>query len=81
MGEYKDKIKEIAYINIDDGNRKSQIFFDDDGSTFNKIMEAAGEKIKEIACQMDKGVISQTDDKNNCRYCQYMNLCKRFWND
>lgn len=81
MGEYENMIKEIAYINIDDGNRKSQIFFDDAGSTFNEIMEAAGEKIKDIVKQMDDGVISQTDDKNNCRYCQYMNLCKRFWND
>ena len=80
MGEYENLIKEISYINIDDGCRKSQIFFKDD-NIFTEIMDAAEDKIKDIVKQMDKGLIPLTDNKNNCRYCQYTNLCKRFWND
>lgn len=78
IANYIDNISSISYININDGRRTATVCFDD---KFNKedFMNMCAENIKKIVKNMDDGIIKRTENKNNCRYCEYSNFCKRIW--
>lgn len=80
IAKFYDEIDSALYVDIKTGERKAEIVF---GEKLDKaeFMKLCSENIKEIVANMDSGIINRTEDNNACRYCEYMDFCKRFWND